>query len=811
MAHIGVLQSLEEHGIKVDYIAGVSMGAIIGSLYASGYTTDEIMQIVRKTDWGDILFEKPSRRSLFLTQKRTYGRHLLQIRFKEGRPFLPQAITSGQKMSTLLTGLLLNAPYHPDPDFDSLKIPFRAIATDLNSGESITFSKGDLARAVQASSTFPLLFAPVQIDSMSLIDGGMLDNIPESIARDMGADVVLSVDISSPLIDEVVEPWEVVNQITTIMIIEEKEKSYEASDFILTPVPDSVSSYDLDALNLLPQWGKASADSIIDELKAKLYAEPPDDSPGFIIASVKYVGKLWLEIDDKDKIITGQYITVNGLRKHLTELYEKYELLDISAEIKGNSVIITYTRAPSFRHIVIKGNSNIPDSLIFREIRSPSWAPLRYSRGVEDRERIIRLYRDRGYSLAKIEKINLRNDTLFIDIDEGKIDKLTVKGGRRSKLNDLGLIQGTVFQFNTATKGVNRLYGSDLYETVRLVVKENEKRNVELNLERKPFPLIRIGQRYDLERGWKVLGEFLTADILGSGTDFLLSAAPGSKDTNIGLEVGSDRLLSTYVSFRFGIYHVKNIYDFDDDTYPEIKEYSYERNFALFRIGQLISRWGLLSAEGKIENTISTFPNEGERNPQSFSIILQSEVDTYDRYPFPRTGGHMKITFQSTSEFGSSGEIEAPGLEYSKIYGDFQNWTLLAKRYYLYLRFRGGYAERNVSSWEKFSLGGIDDFGGFHERDQLGNRIIAGSVGLRFDLLSRFLAEAFLTARYDFGQITDGANLLEFKRGFFRQGTCLTLALNTLLGPIELAWGYAAPYKNIPENHLIYLSIGHQF
>ena len=811
LAHIGVLQSLEEHGIKIDYIAGVSMGAIVGSLYSSGYTPDELSQIAVTTDWGNILFEKPSRRSLFLTQKRTYGRHLFQLRFKDGRPYLPQAITTGQKMSALLTGLLINAPYHPNPGFDNLKIPFRAIATDLNSGKSIVFDSGDIASAVHASSTFPLVFAPVEIDGMSLIDGGMLDNIPETAAREMGADVVISVDVSSPLISDVSEPWEIVNQITTIMIVDEMEKSRAASDFVLTPVPDSISSYDFDELKNLPEFGKASADSIIEDLKAKLNVEVNEDSGRFVIESIRYTSDKWLEIDETNQLKSGDSINVNNLRRYLSTLYDKYELMDISAELNGGDIIINYSRAPLYRHIVIRGNKTIPDSIILKEIHSQRWAPLTYQNGVEDRERIIRKYREFGYSLAKIEKAVLQNDTLFIRIDEGIIDELTVKGGRYSKLNDLGLTEGTIFETEKAFKGINKLYGSDLYESVRIFVEENDSNKVELNLARKPFPLFRVGERYDLERGWKVFGEFLTADILGSGTDILLSAAPGSKDTNYRMEIGSDRLLSTYLSFKTGLFHTKHKYKLYNNDHHEIGEYVYERNFALFRVGQLISRWGLLSAEGRIENSISSHPNEGEHNPQSFSIILQSEIDTYDRYPFPKTGANARITFQSTSDFGSSGEIETPGLSYSKIYGDFQSWTPLAKRYHLYLRFRSGYAEQNVSTWEKFSLGGMDNFAGLHVREKLGNRIIAGSAGLRFDLLSRFMADAFLTARYDIGQITDGAELLEFERGVFRQGASLALALNTLLGPIEIAWGYSAPHKDIPANHLVYFSAGHQF
>jgi outer membrane protein assembly factor BamA len=212
----------------------------------------------------------------------------------------------------------------------------------------------------------------------------------------------------------------------------------------------------------------------------------------------------------------------------------------------------------------------------------------------------------------------------------------------------------------------------------------------------------------------------------------------------------------------------------------------------------------MLTAGMKLERSLSDYPLEAHSSDGA-TMIFESAIDTYDRYPFPRSGQLLRLSFQTTAEV-------LPGdLAYSKFLGEFQRWIELRKRYHLMVRLRGGYAEPTIPSWEKFHLGGINDFSGLHEREVLGNQMLCGSMGLRFDLLSRFLAEAFLNARYDIGQIVDGVQQLEYKRGFFRQGLSLSLALNTLLGPMEVAWGWAAPYKDIPGNHIIYLSLGHEF
>lgn len=812
LAHIGALKALEKNGIKIDRLAGVSMGGLVGALYASGYSPDEIERKVRKIDWGDIFLDKPSRRSLFLTRKRTHGRHILQIRFKNWKPYFPPAITSGQKLSTLIDDLLMNAPYRPEPDFDHLKIPFRTLATDLNTGERVIFDRGDLSEALRATSSIPLVFAPMKVNGKTLVDGGILENIPALTVREMGADKVIAVNASSPLQTNVDEPWEIVDQITTIMMDNSTQLSLNSADIILTPLPDSVGSFDFSLIDSLPKWGEICTEERISDIKKLMEPPPSSDSARFTPASVKYVSIGWLEIDSTDKIYPGVSISRSELRSHLAGLYEKYELMDIRAEISGDTITITYTRAPSYRRIVVKGNRLIPDSTIIKAIKSPPWAPLIHSRGVADREWIIRLYRKQGYSFASIKESRLQGDTLFITIDEGRISRLTVQGGSRSALKDLGLHEGEVFNWNTARKGINRLYSSDLYETVRLSVDETGNgREVKLLLDRRPFPLIRLGERYDLERSWSVFAEFITAGLLGSGTGLTVFASPGSKDTRVGMGIGSDRLFRTYISFNAGVFHQKNRYRLYDKEHHQLSEYEYERNYGIFRFGQLISRWGLLSAAFKLDNTISSHPAESDRKEKSASFIFGWEVDTYDRYPFPRSGENLKITFQTTSEIVPAEEIETTALDYSKIFGDFQRWIPLARRYTLYLRLRGGYAERSAPTYEKFSLGGLNDFGGLHVREVLGNQLLAGSVGLRFDLLSRFLAEAFLTMRYDFGQIVDGADVLELKRSFFRQGTNLSFGLNTLLGPVEIAYGWAVSYKDIPQNHLVYFSVGHEF
>ncbi|HTY58357.1 MAG TPA: patatin-like phospholipase family protein, partial [Bacteroidota bacterium] len=191
-AQIGVLRVLERYHIPVDFIAATSMGAIVGGLYASGYSVAEIESLAVRTEWDDVLSltEETKRTELFVDQKIAGDRSFLAVRFQGFAPVIPSAVSSGQRLTDFLSARALQALYHPVPDFDHLKIPFRAVATDLVSGTRVVLKDGSLAEALRASATFPLLFQPIEKNGMQLVDGGLLSNIPVDVARNRGYDII---------------------------------------------------------------------------------------------------------------------------------------------------------------------------------------------------------------------------------------------------------------------------------------------------------------------------------------------------------------------------------------------------------------------------------------------------------------------------------------------------------------------------------------------------------------------------------------------------------------------------------------------
>ena len=225
-AHVGVIKVLEEMNIPIDYIAGTSMGAIIGGLYAAGLDVEDLSAALRDIDWKDAFQDSTSREDTSYHRKRLDRGFLIKARagLKDGALQFPKGFVQGQKLNLILKDLTMNVA--SVNDFDRLKIPFRAIATDLGTGDPVVIDKGNLATALRASMSIPGALQPVAIDGKLLVDGGVSDNLPIDVVRSMGADVVIAVSIGTPLspTDELTSVFAVTGQLTTIMTMQNTQR-----------------------------------------------------------------------------------------------------------------------------------------------------------------------------------------------------------------------------------------------------------------------------------------------------------------------------------------------------------------------------------------------------------------------------------------------------------------------------------------------------------------------------------------------------------------------------------------------------------
>jgi NTE family protein len=272
-AHIGVLRVLERERIKVDYVAGTSMGAIVGGLYASGLSADEIERVLNSIDWGDAFNDKSPRPDRPFVRKRDDDNYLVKRDLgigDDGKVKFPAGLIEGQKIDLILKANTLHVARIDD--FDKLPTPFRAVATDILTGEPVVLSHGDLARSIRASMSVPAIFSPAQIDGRLLVDGGVANNVPVNVVRQMGADIVIAIDVGSPALtrDQLNSVFGITNQLTWILTARNTEAqiaSLGKRDTFIRPALGDFSSADFAEAGKVIPLGEQAADAQAPHLR----------------------------------------------------------------------------------------------------------------------------------------------------------------------------------------------------------------------------------------------------------------------------------------------------------------------------------------------------------------------------------------------------------------------------------------------------------------------------------------------------------------------------------------------------------------
>lgn len=291
LAHVGVLKVLEEAGVPIDYIAGTSMGSVVGGLYATGYDPERLERMAVDTDWDLLFSDGPDRRVLSMEEKRRDGRYIVSLPLRNWGVGLPTELIDGQRVVNLLTRLTW--PVHHVRDFKTLPIPFVSVATDIETGEAVALDKGHLPHAMLASMAIPTALTPIEINGRLLVDGGVARNLPAEDVRNMGADYVICVNVSTPL-----ETREKLNSLTSILnqtigfgvwnSIAEQEQE---CDLLIKPDIGDYSTLDFDEGEALIELGETATRAKLDTLQTlaatlNREAAPPVGPPGHAPDSV---------------------------------------------------------------------------------------------------------------------------------------------------------------------------------------------------------------------------------------------------------------------------------------------------------------------------------------------------------------------------------------------------------------------------------------------------------------------------------------------------------------------------------------------
>lgn len=268
-AHIGVLKVLEENHIPVDYIGGASIGGLVGAMYAMGKSPAEIEQLIGSLDWNKLLQTSTSFDNLSFRRKED-KRNIpgsITLKGKVNDLKLPNALNSGHEIGLLFDRATL--PYAKIKSFDELPIPFRTVGTDMVNGESVVLEKGSLSQALRATMSIPAVFAPVEVDGRILSDGGLVNNIPTNIVKAMGADILIVVNIETPLGNrEALESLPgVLAQTINIATADNSRRSLRQADFIIAPDLEGYSLTDFPKNKAIIELGYRGAQQKIQLLK----------------------------------------------------------------------------------------------------------------------------------------------------------------------------------------------------------------------------------------------------------------------------------------------------------------------------------------------------------------------------------------------------------------------------------------------------------------------------------------------------------------------------------------------------------------
>ena len=353
-AHVGVLKVLDSLGIKVDYIAGTSMGAIVGSLYASGYTANDIEKVILDTDFYGLIANEKKREETSLFNKNN-DKYLLNIPIVNGKiNVLPKAISTGQKNIYMLKELLNNVS--DVTDFSKLPIPFMCIGTNLETGKMEIFEKGDLIKSIMASSAYPGLLDPVKIGDSLYIDGAMTVNYPSKPLKDKGIDFVIGVDLSQPLAtrEELNSAVAILNQVIDYANVKETENQYKYTDINIKPDLKgfSATSYG-DKVTILNR-GLDEAEKYIGELN-KL----PKRDNEFIRAPLNPIYANVYKIDslalDNNQIYNRSYVQGKmGLKIPSLQTYSNINTMIDKLYATNNYKLINYDLIQQEDHNILK-------------------------------------------------------------------------------------------------------------------------------------------------------------------------------------------------------------------------------------------------------------------------------------------------------------------------------------------------------------------------------------------------------------------------------------------------------------------------
>jgi len=840
ISQVGVLRALEEKNVPIEFIVGTSMGSVVGGLYSAGYSLTDLDSIIQNTGWGSFFStQQSSRNDLFIDQKITEDRAIVSFRMDGLKPIIPTSISSGQRAANFLNLAAINAPLQSEESYNNLRFKFRAISSDLVSGKEIILDKGPLGLAMRASSSVTLLLPPVKVDTLMLVDGGLVSNIPSREVKELGADIVVAVDASSPLYteDELNFPWTIADQLVSIPMKILNDQQLEKADFVVQPELDKRKNSDFSNLSDVITRGYNSAFPVIEKIK-KLFELK-------FRSSLNIPEKTFTNLVLKDNptefeknfynnLIRKDSVSNKELLFKLSNYFNEGDLKDASIEIEeinDKSILSIFTNYnPVISSIEISGASIINQEMAFKILVPLIEKPFSSRKTLFASLDVVRKFKSAGYSLARIEKISFDESThvLLLRLSEGLISKISVEGNTKTKekiiTREFSLSAGDYFKYDLAEKGLTNLRSTNLFDQIDLiVVPVGDENELKIKVVEKISSVIRFGMRIDNEYQTQLSLDVRDENFNGTGTEIGATISGGIRNRVYSLEQKANRVFDSYLTYKVRAFHEFNdinVYKDDqlinENNFSRKKTGEYRQLFygGSFGIGAQVGRFGNIFVEARYQRDEikSNFDYTGPIYKTDISSLRFSlSIDSQNDYPFPTEGFFVKGVYE-TAQTALGGDIG-----YTKFSFDYRNYfSLNSKTNTWGVRVMVGSADKTLPLTEEFSLGGQNSFFGLRDYEYRGRQIFLASLEHRYLLPVKLFFDTYVRMRYDLGSIWEEREQIRFKD--LRHGIGASLSIKTPIGPADFSVGKSFYFKNTLQNNAIvwgptffYFTIGYYY
>ncbi|VAW13724.1 putative patatin-like phospholipase [hydrothermal vent metagenome] len=569
LAHVGAIKVIEEAGIKIDYIGGTSMGAIVGALYASGYSALELDSILRKMDFKLLIEDNLPRSAKTFYEKEDSERYAATLPLKNFKISVPTAYSGGQNIYNELGRLL----YHVKEvnDFNKLPIPFVCVATDIETGKEVVLDKGYLPEAIMASGTLPSLFEPVHIDDKVLVDGGIVNNYPIEKVKAMGADVIIGVDVQHGLSkkDEMQSATEILLQINNFRSSAAMKEKSRQTDIYIKPDMREHTVLDFDKSGAIVRLGETAAREKYTALQALALSQNRD----------KVLDKV---IQAKDAITINRLV-ISGENNNYSREYVKGKLrFDLSEKItfeklqQGISNLSATGNFKTIRHRLV--SNGLGEDLILRLEENPNKTFIRLGVHYDD------LYKSAAMINLTKKNFLMKDDVCSFDFILGDnirynmeyyVDKGSYWGfGLNSRFNDFekeidfDLIRDNYEVPNVGNVNTINLGVTDFTNQIYLQTVWQEELAFTIGVEVKflKYSTRTLGELLDENAGAQTLSE-----IDENGRTFFEKSNFYSVFGQFTLDTYDDKYFPTRGMFFDGDFH---FYAFSSDFNDNFKEFS---------------------------------------------------------------------------------------------------------------------------------------------------------------------------------------------------------------------------------------------